>query len=417
MKRAMLGLGAIGIATALAGCGISQPISHNGSVVNTPATNSGNASSNTTVKKLNPKPVKLTKDNWINIHMMNDNVGWGIVYSTNQGATVVRTTDGGESWNNVSPKGTGADTPNGVNYMNGNTAWITIQPVSKSSNTYKPYLILFHTENGGQSWSSTRIAMTSQIPVYQTQISVVNSATIYMDVIPEHGMNSMPGRLMVSHNDGSSWQTVHTPSSLPLGGSMKFVSPSVGWLSTSHSTTGYYQVYDTHNEGKSWSKLLVPTPPQYKGDAASLSLPRFSAANPKDATMEANFQRQGSGVEHRGIYTTENAGKTWSFIGEMPGQAGLVSFPSTTVGVAIPLSSTKTFPTLYETTNSGKSWIHFTLPKSPFASLLQNYTPGQLDFVSKNIGWIVWGPRRGGAAPNQLWETKNGGHSWVKVWS
>lgn len=416
MKRSILVITSIGIATVLAGCGISQP-NNNTSDANTLPVNSTTATTNTTAKKSIPKPVKLTKNNWINIHMVNDSVGWGVIYSTNQGAAIVHTTDGGKSWYDVSPKGTSIDTPNGVDYINGKTAWITIQPVSQSSNTYKPYLMLYHTKDGGQTWSSTKISYSSQIPVYQTEISVINSSIIYMDVIPQHGMNSMPGQLMVSHNDGATWSTVKTPRFLQLGGAVQFLSRTDGWLSTSNSTTGNYQLYETTNGGKAWSAEHVPIPSQYTGDAASLSLPQFSETNPNNGTMQANFQGQGSVIEHRGIYSTNNAGKSWSFVGEISGQAGLVSFPSTAVGVAIPLSSTKTFPTLYETTNSGKSWVHFSLSQSPFSTLLQNYTPSQLDFVSKDVGWVVWGPRRGGAATNQVWETKNGGHTWMKVWS
>ncbi|WP_157061970.1 hypothetical protein [Alicyclobacillus ferrooxydans] len=415
MKRPTFALTAIGIAMVLAGCGISQS-NHNTFTTKTlPVTSATTPTTKSTAKKPSLKLVELTKNNWINIHMINTDVGWGVVYST-KGATVVRTTDGGKSWFNVSPNGTSADTPNGVDFINEDTAWITIQPVSQSTNTFQTYLMLYHTNNGGQTWSSMRVSGNDQPPIQETEISIVKPSTIYIDIVPEHGMNSLPGQLAVSNDGGTSWKTVNTPSNVQLGGSLQFVTSSTGWLSTSNSTTGDYQLYQTFDGGKSWNEHQVPTPSQYQGDKASLSLPQFSATNPNVGIMEAYFQGQGNVVEHRGIYSTSDAGKSWSFVGPMPGQAGLASFPTTSIGVAIPLSTTKTFPTLYETTNGGNSWTPVSLPQTPFSTLLQNYIPSQLDFVSKSVGWIVWGPRRGGTATDQVWETKDGGHTWTKDW-
>ncbi|QSO46326.1 WD40/YVTN/BNR-like repeat-containing protein [Alicyclobacillus mengziensis] len=348
--------------------------------------------------------------------MINSKVGWGVVYST-KGATVVRTADGGKSWFDVSPRGTRIDTPDGVDFINEETAWMTIQPVSQSTHAFKTYLMLYHTNNGGQTWSSMKVLGNNQPPIQETEISIVNPSTIYIDIVPEHGMNSMPGQLTVSDNGGTSWRTVTTPSDVQLGGSLQFVAPSRGWLSTSNSTTGNYQLYQTLDGGTSWHKHPVPVPPQYQGDKASLSLPQFSAANPNLGILEATFQGQGSVIEHRGIYSTSNAGRSWSFVGPLPGQAGFVSFPNTRIGAAIPLSSSKTFPTLYETTDGGESWTSVALPRAPFSTLLKNYVPSQLDFVSKNVGWMVWGSRRGGSATEEIWNTTDGGRTWTKVFS
>lgn len=415
MERTILGMVSIGIVMSLAGCGVSQQSNNNGSTPT--ATNTANATMNTTPVKPTHQPVKLTKNNWINIHMVNDRVGWGVIYSTNKGATVVRTIDGGKSWYEVSPHGTSSDTPNGVDYVNGNSAWITIQPVLKSSGLYERVLMIYHTEDGGKTWQSTRMPLHSQFPVYKTHISIVDSEMIYMDVIPQHGMSGMPGQLMVSHDAGQSWSTVRTANNVALGGDVQFTSPTTGWLSTADCTTCNRQLFETTNGGTSWNVNPIPIPNQYKGDQASLSLPTFSSTNPTMGILAARFETQGDVVEHRAIYSTNNAGKSWSFISTMPGQAGLTSFPSTTVGIAIPLSTSKTYPALYETTNSGASWTDVGLPKTPFSTLVQDYTPAQLDFISKNVGWIVWGPRIGGTATNQIWETKNGGHTWTKVFS
>ncbi|SFU60178.1 hypothetical protein [Alicyclobacillus macrosporangiidus] len=408
-RKGLSGLEALAIAIIVAGCGVSQTNNY------TSTSPSLDKTTNATSQMEYPKPAKLAPDNWINIHMITEDVGWGVLYSTNQGSSVVRTADGGKSWYNVSPSTVMGDV-NGADFPNGNDAWFTVQSVSKPGNTYEPYLILYHTDNGGQTWQSARIHV-GQILVYQTQISVVNDSTIYMDVIPQHGMNSMPGQLMVSRDGGASWSTVKTPNDLPLGGSLQFVNATTGWLSTSNSTTGDYQLFETTDGGTSWREIHVPVPTEFSGEQISLSLPQFSTANANQGILQATFQRYGSLIEHRGIYSTSDAGKSWTFVGEMPGLGGLVSFPSTSVGVAIPLTPSKTFSTLYETTNGGTSWRNITLPKAPFSTLLRNYIPTQLDFVSKSVGWVVWVPKRAGSSTNQIWETTDGGHTWKKVWS
>ncbi|MCL6441842.1 MAG: hypothetical protein K6T83_00005 [Alicyclobacillus sp.] len=402
----LAGWGAVGFGdyTATASATASSTVATTGT-----ATDTFLAKSSSNVVRLNP-------GDWINMHMINDKVGWAVLFTADHGGAIIRTTDSGKSWYDVSPIGTSASTPNGFLFINGNNAWFTLQPVTKD-NLSKPYLMLYHTTDGGRTWNSTAIALRSEVPVYQTEISVVNSSTMYMDIIPQHGMNSMPGQLTVSHDGGKSWSIVKTPNDIPFGGSVEFVNATTGWLSTSNSTTSNYRLYETTDGGTAWKEVHVPAPKQFEGYETSLAIPQFSSSDPNNGILQVRFEKQGTMAEHDVVYLTKDGGMTWAFAGEMPGQSGLVSFPTTSVGIEIPLTSSKTLPTLYETTNGGKSWRSVTLPTSPFRTLLKNYIPAQMDFASKSVGWVNWGPRNGESATNQIWMTTDGGHTWKKVWS
>ena len=83
---------------------------------------------------------------------------------------MVHTTDGGKSWFNVSPNGTSIDTPHGVDFINERTARVTVQPVSQSTKTFKKYLMLYRTNNGGQTWNSVRVLGNNQSPIQATEI-------------------------------------------------------------------------------------------------------------------------------------------------------------------------------------------------------------------------------------------------------
>lgn len=410
--------------TVLAGCNtpientpmaITPPHSSNTSslTVRTP-TVSSHSTKSTSVKS---GTVKLHLDQWIDIHMMDKLVGWGVVYALQGGtSSIVRTTNGGESWQNASPSMFDNHNPNGVNFIDGRQAWFAIQPVSKSGNTYQQVLNLFRTTDGGKSWQSISIPLHSQTPVYKTHISVIDG-TIYLDLILQHGMSGMSGNLLVSHDGGKSWSQVSSPNHPPFGGQMQFVNASTGWLSTAGCTTCNRKLYETTDGGKTWAHTSIPIPSQYDGDEVSLSLPQFSSTHPAQGRLVARFETKSSVIEHRAMYATDNGGTSWTFAGDLPGHGGLLSFPSTHVGVVIPMTLNKTFPDLYETTANGKAWTRVRLPKTPFSSLLKTYDPAQLDFVSKDIGFVVWAPRRGGTATDQLWKTTDGGKDWVKIWS
>ncbi|RIV26446.1 hypothetical protein D2Q93_04570 [Alicyclobacillaceae bacterium I2511] len=96
MKRTTLGITCVAITTLLAGCGIPQPNNNNTSAKTLPANLT--TATKTAVAKQSPKTFKLTKNNWIQIHMINASIGWGVVYTPNQ---VWETTNGGHTWEPV----------------------------------------------------------------------------------------------------------------------------------------------------------------------------------------------------------------------------------------------------------------------------------------------------------------------------
>ncbi len=357
--------------------------------------------------------VPLTAANALEPHMKSPDGGWGIIRTTNS-SMLVRTTNGGRTWFDVSPKGVARDPNADASFPNERSAWWAVQPQAPGG-AYKPTLYVYHTNDAGRHWTTSRISLDPSVPVQSTQIDVVNRSTVYMDVIPMHGMNSMPGQLMVSHTGGAAWQKVPTPSTLPMGGAIHFVSPQQGWLSTSDCSTCPAHLYRTQDGGRVWTEIRLPSSSAFAGDQASVSLPRFSARHPLVAILPVVWQKPTGVVAHEAIYGTVNGGRTWSLHGATPLLGNLSSFVDTRVVVVLPMTGQKSFTTLRVTTDAGRKWAAVTLPKVPFQTLLPSFVPSQIEFVSSRVGWIVWVPRRGGSAKDQLWKTTDGGKTWANL--
>jgi photosystem II stability/assembly factor-like uncharacterized protein len=165
--------------------------------------------------------------------------------------------------------------------------------------------------------------------------------------------------LLVSRDGGTSWadQSLPLPATTCAGGACTVSGPQfldgTGFVTVKPEPAGAALLV-THDLGRSWERLPLP---------AGLQYPQITFFSPTQGVLVAG---ETQGAFGRTFYTTADGGQTWT---PAPQGADLtrlgvtVDFATPKVGFAWTngLESDPVPPTtIYETTNSGRSWHAFT---------------------------------------------------------
>ncbi|MGH9822423.1 MAG: WD40/YVTN/BNR-like repeat-containing protein [Blastocatellia bacterium] len=161
-------------------------------------------------------------------------------------ALVVRTTDGGASWKELSITGAG-DQPgalNGIQFLNPTTGWVV-------GSDDKGGGVLFHTTDGGETWSSQKLPVKG-VP---TSIHFVDSEKGWIV-----GSNPAPGGdeysqggpsdILATTDGGKTWtQAYHLPASM---NDITFVDSQNAWTAGVPAS-----IYHTSDGGRTWSSEIT----------------------------------------------------------------------------------------------------------------------------------------------------------------
>ncbi len=323
------------------------------------------------------------------IQMFDATTGWAL---TDQ--AVLRTTDGGVAWRDVTPaKGTVTQLQgSAADFITASIAWVAV-PTPGST------IQVFHTTNAGQTWQSITIHYSI---FFIKQITFLDS---------QHGwilasLGAMTQAELVSilrtTDGGKTWITVSDghytphppPGALPFDGGksgLSFLTASAGWATGWSAAKDFF--YETHDGGHTWQPQPLPMP----SSVSETEPPTFFTAT--DGILPARFSW---GLD---FYVTHDGGISWQ---------------STT-----PLSLSSSYPgaffmrdlnhiwvaggtILYVTSDGGQRWIKITTRIT--TNRISTFT--HLDFVSDEIGWAT------GSAddhPTVLLKTVDGGHTWTEI--
>lgn len=213
------------------------------------------------------------------IHFINDNFGYMGSASTTTGR-LMRTTNGGTSWNDITANVPGlAGTVRGIHFVGEDNGWISnsqgrifkttdggstwAQVYDIGSTTTTIYEVKFYdlnngyaisasgqvlkTTDGGTNWTLTQTDATQNL--FGLGLLDVQAEGISTPVL----IGGNAGTIIISMNDGATWELGHTAASQNLLYRVSFLSESVGYVSGGTATTG--DLLKTTDGGLTWEKL------------------------------------------------------------------------------------------------------------------------------------------------------------------
>ncbi|HLW47727.1 MAG TPA: hypothetical protein VKW09_08165 [bacterium] len=342
------------------------------------------------------------------IRMTGPLAGWAATAIREPGPNMLlRTTDGGVHWDDVTPPGApGVSRPAVLTDL---TAWL-------ESST------LLQTSDAGRTWRSL-----GPLPMFRARgngaLFPVRGALDFID--ERNGWRMMSAGTAGSEevdihrtaDGGATWVQVAraTPadesSGLPFGGNksgITFLSATAGWVTGYQPGCGHTYLFATRDGGHTWRRQRLPLPARVKRWNGSTTSPMFFTARdgvlPVSLSYSVGNEYCEDGKTVVVIYVTRDGGATWTATTPVDGHGAPVwSFVDLAHGWIAGAG------VLYRTADGGRRWTALPLP-ADFADI------HQLDFVSPQVGWAVrgsvWTLKR---TPGSLLKTVDGGHTWAPV--
>ncbi len=240
------------------------------------------------------------------MHFLDSKIGWMMASlgagAGSMGVAVFQTTDGGSTWNQTytndpNQPNAGSTLPlgglkDGLAPVDNQVAWI-------GGVTYTPGVVyLYQTKDGGATWTQSSVKVPDGYDQAQFETrgpTFLTANTAYLPVTVS-SQNGIMLAVYVSHNGGASW--VQTPTMIPQGGAMDFVSAQDGfvWNGTSF--------YVTHDGAQTW-KTVTP-------DVAFAE--SFSGMDFVNPTTGWVITSDATGAY--GLYETTDGGSAWNTLGK-----------------------------------------------------------------------------------------------------
>ncbi|MHB8756959.1 MAG: WD40/YVTN/BNR-like repeat-containing protein [Bacillota bacterium] len=308
--------------------------------------------------------------------------------------TLVRTTDGGATWKDVTPRFDAGAIVGPAYFLDASTAWLVVGREGISG------VAVFRTFDGGTSWRAQTV--TTQSFPQATLLTASDAKHLWLVTSYGFPADGVPSDLFRSEDGGYNWRLTASTSklaaALPYNGTkdgLTFIDDQHGWLAgTSHDTPIWF--FATADGGKTWALQALPLPSGY------------TAAPDSVHTNAPAFFNDGQGARNSGLlpmvflkeqqpnvfYKTGDAGKTWS--PTAPAGTYLSSWSFVDAGHGFALGGGK----LWVTTDGGQTWTE----------LHPNYDLNevtQIDFVSDQLGWAI--------GKGFFIKTADGGKTWGPV--
>jgi len=329
------------------------------------------------------------------IHMIDATTGWA-EGPVAKGWRVLRTTDGGLHWQDVTPPAplaaVGGELP--AFFLNASVAWVAAPEGDGST------AVFFKTTDGGQTWQQEG-SFQSVSPFF---MSFVNAQDGWALADLNGATGNETASLFRTTDDGATWTKVADTGippnngTIPFAGTKRgltFLNASTGWL------TGFSYVrplfYVTHDGGGAWQLQTLPPPPGASLDQSDIEPPSFF--NDHDGILPIQVTTPTAGAADLDVYVTHDGGATWKSTSLLQASNRITAFSDVNHGWATNGTA------LFATTNGGQHWTQL-----PASSAFQGVA--SLDFVSNTTGWAISEPASGALA---LLKTTDGGQTWTAI--
>lgn len=321
------------------------------------------------------------------IAMQDEQNGWGLSQDA-----IYYTTDGGQSWQNVTPRSGWMDQSivKGF-FLNQTTAWL-IQPNQQDFN----HGTLFRTTDRGQTWEAI------QVPFGPDSMQFLNSEDGWVMADRGAAAGSMAVDIYKTTDSGSTWtkirragpQSQNHPGALPFGGDksgMAFKNMQEGWIGGTQPVMGHSYLYRTKDNGKTWTSQVLNIPDTYASSSVMVFAPKFFTD--QDGILPVILETQVQSID---FYITRDGGQSWQSTTVVQDQEAydIASMQDIWVWNGSTLSVSH---------DSAQTWNSL----KPEISLRGKIK--QLDFINQHTGWAI---SMNSQENMHLYQTRDGGKTW-----
>jgi len=357
--------------------------------------------------------------------MLNTRDGWAQAYGPD-GSLILRTTDGGQHWKNVTPSVVPPQFQYNIEtceFATTKTAWATI-----NTNAW----ILLMTTNGGKSWA--RVGPSFR---YFSDASNVRFVDDHFGVaqVGDGGLGSIYYSFYQTLDGGTSWTplAVTSPNSISDGpgtvhlssynGDQMAYYPRKTFIvaygeSGDFAPNGYIRLSISKDFGKSWRQLHLPVPDALRNEYTEPLVPVFFAEHHGILPIEIFTQNDISRTFHELLfYRTTDGGETWSVGGMVAiGKNGMASEDCDVISAEDIV--VRNGGVLNLSHDAGKTWRQIT----PNIDLGLEDPKSRRDMVRMNFadadhGWMIICDYNTSWPYDDYWfyRTKDGGKKWAEV--
>jgi photosystem II stability/assembly factor-like uncharacterized protein len=335
------------------------------------------------------------------IHMIDASNGWAIGGPTSLDQThVLRTSDGGLTWDDVTPPEPLAAErrPARAFFLDSGLAWVTLE---RPSSLNPPLaLAMWHTQDRGDSWT--------QSPPLPPQLTDAVPPSSLQFVDPDFGwmvVGDAHPSLLTTENAGFDWSPVEfkrqsSPKIMTLcdrDARVVFLDRTNGWLLRRCDDPSLPELYRPASVDTVWNHIWseIPLPPpqaQLTPDHPSVSCQDEAPIlfSPGIGTL-AFTCHDDAGWKGGLLYRTQDDGQSWEIF---PYPGGSLQFLDENIGWALGRD-------IYKTADGGEAWTKVKTVN----------WDGQFSFVDEQNGWAV--ARSGDEI--SLVRTEDGGRTWKEV--
>ena len=326
----------------------------------------------------------------VSFKMLDTRNGWALT-----AAGVVRTADGGSTWQNATPSGvTAVGEQASAFFLDAHRAWVLIPGTDPSSGT------LYRTADGGATWTGASVPFGGALLQFRDASN--GAALLSLGA----GAGSEAVAIDTTVDGGASWTQVFvndptvsgSNASLPLGGmknGLSFLDAGHAWVGGSEPINDFIYFFASADGGHTWNQLSMPLPEAYTGAMTSADAPRFFGTS--DGALPVFLYGDSQAMV---FFLSHDGGATWK--GTRPvAMAGHYSLASLTDwfvwdgGAALQVSH-----------DSGGTWTAV----ATNVSLTDTLTDFQ--FVDASHGWALSVDANGHTS---FYATTDGGATWTAL--
>ena len=355
--------------------------------------------------------------------MIDGGVGWGTGrVKDGQGTLIVRTTDGGNSWTNITPPeavytNIGRSMEPSTFFLDASHAWVLYWETDKWSP--QSGVELWATSDGGANWKGAKIPITGYTLQYfrNVQIGFVDQNVGWVFAKVGRAQTREFIGLFTTNDGGASWQMMVTSDSanLPSIGTKNgaaFRNSLEGWITGANTVDDPSAlIWRTYDGGNSWAKQTLPLP-DVEGVptdlftnaeiACALSVPKFVDFQYQYAYMTLKCSGGSLSEPLAVIYWTYDTFSTWHTM-KLPKPEGNLEFYGIYNGwySQAAESGTSFSYEILSTADGGTTWN----------IISQTAWDSQLQFITAAVGFglVTYNDHPA------LVRTGDGGYSWEQV--